>query len=143
GELGTPLASAVALDLAQEDRAAVVDRRPGERSFLRAVHGLELLAAVDEEAVAHRLCVGTDGRDEEVVSVHDRRDLLVDDAEDLRRIERASYRVTDLDERGEGACATLGVDACADAEVPEAAQRGGRDEEPGLDDGDRARDVGA
>ena len=140
GELGKPLASAVALDLAQEDRPAVVDRRAGERSLLRAVHGLELLAAVDEEAVAHRLCVGTDGRDEEVVSVHDRRDLLVDDAEDLRRIERASYRVTDLDERGEEACATLGVEACANVEIPEDEQRDARDEEPGLDEDDLDRD---
>src|SRR5207302_10881620 len=63
GELGKTLASTVALDLAQEERPAVVDRRAGERSLLRAVHGLYLLAAADEAAVAHRWCYWTDCRD--------------------------------------------------------------------------------
>src|SRR5439155_9800326 len=138
-EIGEPELLHVPVDVPQEERPAL-DRGADEGAAHRALDRLELSAAVDEEAVADGGTVGTERRDEEVVRVHDRRDLAVDAAEDLVRIERAPHRVAHLDERGEEARAPLGDEARADLEVAEHEERNARDEEPRLDDDDLDRD---
>ena len=135
-----PERAAVALGVAEEERAFALDARAGERPGLHTLDRLELAPVVDEEAVAELLGVAPERRDVEGVRVHDRGDRAVDAAEHVGRVDRAADRAADLDERLEQTRAALRGEARADVDVAEEEERDARDEEPRLDDDDLDRD---